>query len=252
MVLWEGERLYRGTSDVKPYFDVSYDGVMRSIEASQERMGIERFDILHIHDPDLYPDEAIAGAFKALAELRDDGTIGAVGCGMNQWEMLADFANRASFDCFLLAGRYSLLDQSALDGLLLLCEEKGISIIAGGVCNSGILAHPDPGSIGQVSSVPSAFAGWKDNVTYDYVPAEQSVIERAGRLKAVCDRHDVPLMPAAIQFPLLHPAVASVLIGPRSVDHVDGNVAMMNLDIPSDLWAELKHEELLPERAATP
>lgn len=252
MVLWEGERLYRGTSNVKPYFDFSYDGVMRSIEDSQKRMGIERFDILHIHDPDLYPDEALDGAFKALDELRTAGIIGAIGCGMNQWEMLADFANRASFDCFLLAGRYSLLDQTALDVFLPRCEEKGISVIVGGVYNSGILAHPDPGSIGDISSAPSAFSDWKDNVTFNYVPADRTVIDQAARLKDVCDRHDVPLMAAAIQFPLHHPAVASVLIGPRSVDHVDGNVAAMNHEIPSDLWAEMKHESLLPEHAVTP
>ncbi len=252
MVLWQGEQLYRETSDVRPYFDFSYDGVMRSIEASQARMGVERFDILHIHDPDLYPDEALDGAFKALDKLRSEGIIGAIGCGMNQWEVLADFAKRASFDCFLLAGRYSLLDQTALDVLLPRCQEQGISIIAGGVYNSGILAHPDPGSIGEVSNAPSAFSAWKDNVTFNYIPAERAVIERAARLKAVCDRHEVPLMAAAIQFPLHHPAVASVLIGPRCPQHVDGNVAMMNYEIPADLWAEMKREHLLPEHAVTP
>lgn len=252
MVLWEGERLYRGTSNVKPYFDFSYSGVMRSIEASQERMGIEKFDILHIHDPDYFPDEALDGALRALDELRAEGTIGAIGCGMNQWEILADFANRGSFDCFLLAGRYSLLDQTALDVLLPRCEAKGISIIAGGVYNSGILAHSDPGSIGNVSNTPSAISDWKDNVTFNYIPADRAVVEKAGRLKAVCDRHDVPLMAAAIQFPLHHPAVVSVLIGPRSVDQVDSNVAMMNWEIPTDLWAEMKHEGLLSENAVVP
>jgi len=252
MVLWEGERLYRGTGAVKPYFDFTYDGVMRSIADSHERTGLDRFDIVHIHDPDLYPDEAIDGAFRALDQLRSDGTIGAVGCGMNQWEMLEDFANRARFDCFLLAGRYTLLDHTAVESLLPVCEKMGISVIAGGVYNSGILAHPDPGSIGEVSRGPDGFSDWKDNVTFNYVPAERSVIEQAARIKDVCDRHGVPLMAAAIQFPLHHPAVATVLIGPRSPDQVDGNVEMLNFEIPADLWAELKAEGLLTNEVPTP
>jgi len=251
MVLWEGEQLYRGTDAVKPYFDFTYDGVMRSLDDSHRRTGLDRFDIVHIHDPDLYPDEAIEGGFRALDQLRSEGTIGAVGCGMNQWEMLAEFAKRGRFDCFLLAGRYTLLDHSALESLLPICEEMGISVIAGGVYNSGILAHPDPGSIGEVSRGPDGFSVWKDNVTFNYVPAERSIIDQAARIKTVCDRHDVPLMAAALQFPLLHRAVATVLIGPRSPSHVDSNVAMLNFEIPSDLWAELKAEALLPSEAPT-
>ncbi|MCA9909606.1 MAG: aldo/keto reductase, partial [Anaerolineae bacterium] len=252
MVLWEGEQLYKGTDPVKPYFDFSYDGVMRSIEASQKRTGIERFDALHIHDPDLYPDEALDSAFKALDQLRREGTIKAVGCGMNQWEMLADFARRADFDCFLLAGRYTLLDQGALAKLLPVCEEKGISIINGGVYNSGILSHPDPGGISGVSKSADAIESWKDNVTYNYVPAEADIIQRAAKLKAVCDRYNVPLRAAALQFSLHHPAVATVIMGPRSPEHVADNVAMMQVEIPNNLWAELKHEGLLPQAAPTP
>jgi D-threo-aldose 1-dehydrogenase len=252
MVLWEGVQLYKDTPPVKPYFDFSYDGVLRSVEASQKRTGIERFDALYIHDPDLYPNEALDGAFKALDQLRRDGTIKAVGCGMNQWEMLADFARRADFDMFLLAGRYTLLDQSALAELLPLCEEKGIAIVNGGVYNSGILSHPDPGSISGVSSAGDAIPTWKDNVTYNYVPAEPAIIQKAAKIKAVCDRHGVPLMAAAIQFSLHHPAVPTVLMGPRSPEHVESNVAMFRCDIPNDLWAELKHEGLLPQEAPTP
>lgn len=251
MVLWKGEQLYRGTRGVRPYFDFSYDGVMKSIEDSRIRMGIDRFDILHIHDPDLYPDEAIEGAFRALSELKSQSVIGAIGCGMNQWEMLSEFVDRADFDCFLLAGRYSLLDHSALSKLLPLCDRRDISLIIGGVYNSGILAHPDPGSIGTVSDDPTSFSKWKENVTFNYVPAERDIVAQAGRLKAVCDRHAVPLMAAAIQFPLHHPAVKSVLIGPRSTHHVDSNVEMMNVDIPDDLWSELKHEGLIPTSAPT-
>jgi D-threo-aldose 1-dehydrogenase len=252
MVLWRGVQLYKGTDAVKPYFDFSYDGVMRSLEASRERTGIDRFDALHIHDPDWFPDEAIDGAYRALHELKRTGVIGAIGVGVNQWRILVDLAHRADFDCFLLAGRYTLLDQSALVELLPLCVDRGISIIAGGVYNSGILSHPNPGSIGPVDSGPDAIETWKDNVTYDYVPAGRDVIERAARLKAVCDRHGVPLMAAAIQFPLHHPAVATVLTGPRSPEHVVVNNEMLRFPIPDDLWAELKHEGLLPAGAPTP
>ena len=252
MVLWQGERLYKGTDDVKPYFDFSYDGVMRSLEASRQRSGIERFDAVHIHDPDLYPQEALDGAFRALDELRRDGVIGAVGCGMNQWELLADFAKQADFDCFLLAGRYTLLDQSALSELLPLCEEKNISIVCGGVYNSGILSHPDPGSIGKVNDDAAAMATWKENVTFNYTPASEAVLKKTVKIKAVCDRHGVPLMAAALQFPLHHPAVPTVLMGPRSPEHVKSNVELFKFDIPDDLWVELKHEGLLPTEAPTP
>jgi D-threo-aldose 1-dehydrogenase len=252
MVLWEGVQLYKGTAAVKPYFDFSYDGVMRSLDASRERMGIDRFDALHIHDPDWFPDEALDGALKALMELKASGEIGAVGVGVNGWEILVDFARRADFDAFLLAGRYTLLDQSGLAELLPLCVEKGISIIAGGVYNSGILSHPDPGSIGGVSSGADAIETWKDNVTYNYVPAEQEIIDRAAALKSVCDRHGVPLMAAAIQFPMHHPAVATVLTGPRSPEHVVVNNEMLRYPIPDQLWAELKAEGLIPAEAPTP
>jgi D-threo-aldose 1-dehydrogenase len=252
MVLWEGVQLYKGTDAVKPYFDFSYDGVMRSLDDSRDRMGIDRFDALHIHDPDWFPEEALDGAYRALSELKASGEIGAIGVGVNQWQILVDFARRAEFDAFLLAGRYTLLDQSGLPELLPLCQEKGISIIAAGVYNSGILSHPDPGSIGGVNSGADAIETWKDNVTYNYVPAGAEVIARAAALKAVCDRHGVPLMAAAIQFPMHHPAVATVLTGPRAPEHVVVNTEMMRYPIPDQLWAELKSEGLLPADAPTP
>lgn len=252
MVIWEGSQLYKGTDDVKPYFDFSYDGIMRSIEASQERIGIERFDFLHIHDPDWYPDEALEGAYKALDQLRSEGVIGAIGCGMNQWEILADFAMKKDFDCFLLAGRYTLLDQSALHKLLPICEEKGIAIINGGVYNSGILCNPDPESALKIERGAEAIPSWMENVTYNYVPAEKEIIEKTVKIKEVCDRHEVPLMAAAIQFSLYHPAIPTILMGPRSPEQVEGNVEMFKFDIPNDLWNELKHEGLLPADAPTP
>src|SRR4029077_14944997 len=137
---------FRGVPPVNPTFDFSYDGVMRSLEESLERLGLHRIDILHIHDPDDHHDEAIAGAYRALDKLRSEGVIGAVGAGMNQAEMLTRFAREGSFDCFLLAGRETLLDQIALKELLPECVDRGISIIAGGVYNSGILADPKPGA----------------------------------------------------------------------------------------------------------
>jgi len=162
MVLWDGEQLYKGTEPVRPYFDFSRDGVMRSMEASLKRSGLDRFDALHIHDPDLYPDEAIDEAFRALADLKQQGVIGAIGCGMNQWEMLVEFADRAPFDCFLLAGRYSLLDQSALPKLLPKCERNKISLIIGGVYNSGILSpeHVDDNIAAFGEAVPMGV--WAD------------------------------------------------------------------------------------------
>ncbi|NOZ32848.1 MAG: aldo/keto reductase [Alphaproteobacteria bacterium] len=252
MVLWDGEQLYKGTEPVRPYFDFSRDGVMRSVEASLKRCGLDRFDALHIHDPDLYPNEAIDEAFRALADLKQQGVIGAIGCGMNQWEMLVDFADRAPFDCFLLAGRYSLLDQSALPKLLPVCERNKISLIIGGVYNSGILSHPDPGSIGAVSDAGTAIGSWTQNVTFNYVPAPPEIIERAGAMKRICDDHGVSLKAVAIQFPLHHPAVASVLMGPRSPEHVDDNISAFGEAVPIGVWADLKAGGFISPQAPTP
>ncbi len=231
---YRGEPFYRDAPPVGPVFDFSYDGVMRSLEESLERLGLDRVDILHIHDPDRHYEEALRGAYRALDRLRREGTIAAVGAGMNQAEMLARFAREAAFDCFLLAGRYTLLDQTGLAELLPLCRERGIAIIAGGVYNSGILAGPRPGA------------------TFDYVPAELAVLQKAQRIEAVCRRHDVPLKAAAIQFPLGHPAVASVVVGCRSVAELDENLAMFRHEIPGALWEDLRREGLLPEDAPDP
>jgi D-threo-aldose 1-dehydrogenase len=225
---------FRGTPPVNPTFDFSYDGVMRSVEESRERLGVERLDILHIHDPDDHYEEALEGAYPALAKLRADGEISAVGAGMNQAKMLAHFAREADFDCFLLAGRYTLLDQVALEELLPVCLERGITIIAGGVFNSGILGDPKPGT------------------HYDYVAAPPELLQRAQRLRDVCARHNVPLRAAAIQFPLGHPAVSTVVVGCRSVAQMEDSVRMFEVDIPPELWDELKAERLLPDEAPTP
>ncbi len=225
---------WRGTPPVNPVFDFSYDGVMRSFEESLVRLGLERIDILHIHDPDHHHDEAITGAYRALDRLRADGAIGAVSAGMNQAEMLTRFAREADFDCFLLAGRYTLLDQVALKELLPECVKRGIAIIAGGVYNSGILADPKPGA------------------HYNYQTAPAELLERARRIRDVCSRHGVPLKAAAVQFPLGHPAVACVVVGCRNAAQLDESLEMFAVEIPPKLWRDLKAERLLPEHAPTP
>jgi D-threo-aldose 1-dehydrogenase len=225
---------FQGTPPVNPVFDFSYDGVMRSVDESLERLQLERIDILHIHDPDNHYDDAIRGAYKALDRLRSEGVIKAVGAGMNQAEMLTRFAREGNFDCFLLAGRYTLLDQIALDELLPICVEQGVAIIAAGVYNSGILADPKPGA------------------RYNYTAAPEALLERARRIRAACDSHGVPLKAAALQFPLGHASVSCVVVGCRSVDQLEESIRMFEVDIPPALWHELKHEGLLREDAPTP
>jgi len=216
----EPGQAYKGVPPVNPTYDFSYDGVMRSVEESLARLGLDRVDVLHIHDPDEHFEDALAGAYRALDRLRAEGTIRAVGAGMNQAEMLR-FAREADFDCFLLAGRYTLLDRTGAAELLPLCVEKSIAIIAGGVFNSGILANPRPGT------------------TFNYQQAPPQLVDRALRMQEICARHGVELKAAAIQFPLRHPAVASVLTGCRSVREVEENVRMFQAPIPSSLWDEL-------------
>jgi D-threo-aldose 1-dehydrogenase len=225
---------WRGTPPVNPVFDFSYDGVMRSFEESMERLGLDRIDILHIHDPDNHYDAALAGAYRALDRLRSDGAIGAVSAGMNQAEMLTRFAREGDFDCFLLAGRYTLLDQVALKELLPECIKRGIAIIAGGVYNSGILADPKPGA------------------HYNYQTAPAELLERARRIRDVCTRNGVPLKAAATQFPLGHPAVTCVVVGCRNAAQLDESLAMFEFEIPPQLWRDLKAERLLPADAPTP
>jgi D-threo-aldose 1-dehydrogenase len=227
--MWKGV-----PDDVDCIFDFSRDGAYLSLEESVRRLGVDRIDTVFIHDPDDHFAEAIAGAYPALHELRDDGVVQAIGVGMNQASLLARFAREGDFDCFLVAGRYTLLDQTALDELLPLCEARGIAVIIGGVYNSGVLAHPTPGA------------------TFDYQPAMAGVVARAKALNDVCARHGVPLKAAALQFPLAHPAVRTVLLGPRSPAELEDNLRMTQVSIPADLWSELRHEGLLPEHAPVP
>lgn len=227
------ESSWQGVPALNPVFDFSYDGALRSFEESLERLGLDSIDILHIHDPDEEFDTAMAGAYRALVRLRDEGVVRAIGAGMNQWQMPLRFAEEGDFDCFLVAGRYSLLDSSALGRFLPVCHEKGISVIVGGVFNSGILADPH---------APSP--------RYDYGRAAPDVIERARRINAVCEAQGVPVKAAAIQFPCRHPAVAAVVVGSRSVEEAAENARMFEQHISEDLWLELKSEGLLPENAS--
>ena len=228
------DAFYVRTEPVRLVFDYSADGVRRSIEESLERLGLERIDIALIHDPDDHWEQAIGEAWPALARLRDEGTIRAVGAGMNQSAMLARFAREGDFDVFLVAGRYTLLDQEALAELLPLCVKRGIAVLVGGVMNSGILADPRPGG------------------RFNYQPAPQPIVERARRLAAVCERHGVPLRAAAVQFPLAHPAVVSLIAGVRRIDHLDEYPELMRAPIPAALWDELRAEGLIPAEAPVP
>jgi D-threo-aldose 1-dehydrogenase len=233
-VLEEGEdrnSIFKEVPALVPRFDFSEAGVFRSHGESLERMQLNHVDIVHIHDPDDHYEEAITRAFPALAKMRDSGAIGAVGAGMNQTEMLCRFACEADFDCFLVAGRYTLLDTSASIDLLPLCEARGIAIVCGGVFNSGVLAGGD---------------------TFDYASAPAEVHERVRALEKTCARHDVPLKAAAIQFPLGHPAVTAVVVGARSPEEVEENDAMFRFNIPAALWSDLRAQGLLPAHVPTP
>ena len=253
MVVFEGVPFYKSTERVRPYFDFTYDGANRSLEASLDRLGLDRVDAVYIHDPDAHFEEAMEGAYRALHDLRGQGVVGAIGVGVNQWEILVRFAEEGDFDCFLLAGRYTLLDQSALDVLLPICEERRISIVCGGAFNSGILATDEPRSVvEETSRDASKMQAWTAGSTFDYVPAAPEWVEKAQMLADACGRHGVPLRAAALQFPLAHPAIATVVMGPRSVQEARENIAAFTLDIPSELWSELAVNDLIARDAPTP
>ena len=214
--------MFVGAPSLVPTPAFSRDDVMRSIEESLERLSLDRLDIVHVHDPDDHESEALDGAFPALIELREAGVIRAVGCGMNQAEMLDRFVERVDLDCVLLAGRYTLLDRRGADLLLPRCLERGVGVIVGGVFNSGLLIDPDL------------------HQTYDYAPARPDVVKRARSMRAACERHGVGLAAAAIQFALNHPAVCSVVIGARSAAEVHADVGDAQVTIPRALWDELE------------
>jgi D-threo-aldose 1-dehydrogenase len=199
-------------------FDFSADGVRRSLEASLRRLGLDRVDLVLIHDPDEHAEQALGEAYPALAALREQGMVGAIGVGMNQAAMLTRFIEETDIDVVLVAGRYTLLDRSAGGQMLPAALRRGVSVIVGGVFNSGLLAAPGAGA------------------TYDYQAASGELISRALRLAEACEGFGVPLRAAAARFPLTHPAVASVLIGMRSPAEVTDALTLRGLDIPAALW----------------
>jgi D-threo-aldose 1-dehydrogenase len=238
--------IFRGGLNFAPVVDYSYDGAMRSFEQSLQRLGLHRIDVLLIHDVDVWTHgsqeaferrfrEAMEGAYRALDELRSAGAVRAIGIGVNEIRPSEMFARAGDFDCFMLAGRYTLLEQKPLDGLLPLLEEKGIGILLAGPFNSGILA-----------------TGAVEGAKYDYAPAPPEVLDRVRRIEMVCRHHGVPLPAAAIQFPLAHPVVSSVVTGAVAPHEIARNVELMTARIPADLWAELKHEGLLRDDAPVP
>lgn len=227
----------------KEVYDYSYDGVMRSVEFSLERLGVDSIDILLAHDLDIFNHgsqealdaklaELMSGGYKALVSLRDQGTIKAFGAGVNEWQPCQWMAEQGDFDLFLLAGRYTLLEQEALESFLPLATKRGIGIIIGGPYNSGILA-----------------TGAKLGAFYNYDPAPQDILDRVARIEAVCQRHGVRMVDAAFQFPLRHPAVVSVIPGGQGVSEMEANLTAATATIPGALWDDLKAEGLMRDDA---
>lgn len=213
------------------------DAVQRSIADSLQRLGVDFLEIAHIHDADA--DEnfrmALDEAYPVLAELKAQGVIRAIGAGMNQWQREAEFARHADFDCFLLAGRYTLLEQEPIHEYLPLCLQKGISVFLGGVFNTGILA---------TGSIPEA--------RYQYRPAPPEILAKTRQIEAICDRHGVALKAAALQFPLAHPAIRSLVVGMVSPTEMDQNLSALRAPIPPAFWADLRSQGLIDSAAPTP
>lgn len=226
---------FKNPPALRPIVDLSYDGIMRSIQGSLVRLGTDRIDILHIHDPEGHMEHAMKDAYTALGKLRQQGMVRAISVGTNHAETVVQSIHSGDFDCFLLAGRYTLIDHTALHEALPLCEKRGVSLIIGGPYNSGILA---------TGAVPGA--------SYNYYPADSKSLEKVGRIEKICKRHEVPLKAAALQFPLAHPAVAAVIPGARSAPEIEENFKLFSHQIPDDFWAELRRERLLPDGAPVP
>jgi len=241
-----GQGKFFETPSRREVFDYSYDGVMRSVEFSLERLGVDHLDILYAHDVDIFTHgskeasdarirELMEGGYKALVKLRDGGAIKAFGAGINEWQVAETLARAGDFDVFLLAGRYTLLEQEALETFLPYCVEKKIAVVIGGPFNSGILA-----------------TGPRRGAYYNYAPAPEDILERVRRIEAVCKAHAVKLAEAAVRFPLSHPAIVSVIPGAQKPGEVRRNAEMLNAEIPAALWRALKAEGLLRADAPTP
>jgi D-threo-aldose 1-dehydrogenase len=215
-------------------WDFSRDGVRRSVEDSLARLGLDRIDVLFLHDAEEHFEDALRDGYPALAELRAEGVVGAIGAGMYHTAMLTRLVRETDADVVMLSGRYTLLDHSALEDLLPACAERRVSVLAAGVFNSGVLATPRPA----------------DGAHYDYEPAPPGVVRRANRIADVCEAHGVTLPQAALAFPLRHPVVAGIVVGMRTAGEVASNTASLLAGTPPGLWADLRAESLLDERAA--
>jgi D-threo-aldose 1-dehydrogenase len=230
----DGISFYKEVPPTGPMWDFSYDGVRQSVEESLQRVGVGRFDVLHMHDPDDHLEQAATTGYRALRDLRAEGMVTAVGAGSNRSAPLAELIRACDLDVVLVAGRYTLLDQTAMADLLPLCESRGVSVVIGGVFNSGILIDPVPGA------------------HFNYVPADHALLARARAIQQICDKHDVPMAAAAIQFPLAHPRVCTVLIGPRTIGELETDLSLFEVEIPPQLWADLRQEGLLGADIPTP
>ena len=231
---------YRHPLPFNTAYDYTYDGVMRAFEDSLQRLGLARIDVLYAHDigagqhKDAHPEIMRTfrdGGYRALEELRRTGVVRAIGIGVNEREVLLEASEWGDWDAFLLAGRYTLLEQDPLDDLLPKCVQSGISIVVGAAFNTGILAGRD---------------------SWNYRPAPPEIVARVNAIRAVCDSHGVPLIAAALQFPLAHPAVATVLPGPRNVQEMEENSKLLHYPIPPGLWADLRNVKLIHPDAPTP
>ena len=234
------------TPSRREHFDYSYNGIMRSFEFSLERLGVDRIDILFAHDIDIFNQgsrevmdsrmaDFLASGYRAMMNLRDQGVIKAIGAGINEWQPAQHMLERCDMDIFLLAGRYTLLEQEALDSFLPLCQSRGVGIVLGGPYNSGILA-----------------TGAKPGAYYNYDPAPPEILRQVDAIKKVCRRHGVRLIEAALRFPLLHPCVVSTVPGAQSEDEAKSNAEIIGAEIPDALWADLKSEGLMRTDAPTP
>jgi D-threo-aldose 1-dehydrogenase len=221
------------------YFDFSRDGILRSIEESLKRLGVDRIDSLLVHDPDVNHEEenfrqVLDEAFPTLADLRSQGVIKAIGAGMNQWQMEWEFARNFDVDCFLLAGRYTLLEQTSLD-FLDYCHEHQIGVFLGGVYNSGILA-----------------TGPVEGARYQYKPAPEEILEKTRRIQAICQRYHIPLRTAAVHFAAAHPAIKSLILGSVNRAEAEDNRQIWETEIPAALWQDLHEAGLIEADAPTP
>jgi D-threo-aldose 1-dehydrogenase len=232
-LLHNGEPFFKDSPALNPIWDFSYKGTSQSLEESLDRLGLDSVEIVFLHEP---PDrclrQAVEEGYRALRDLRRTSTVQAIGVGWDRTDIMTQLVNELDFDCVLLAGRYTLLDQSAMERLLPACAERHVAVVAGGVFNSGILADP--------------------SATYDYLPAPASVKKRVQKMTEICDRWSAPLKAVALQFPLGHQAVAGIVLGMRTRSELTENLKLLDLAVPPGLWRDLQQAGLLPETAPIP